>query len=108
MLTPKSGAAELVLLDANAEVLKPATPAPVKSGGQTIRGSSMLLALNDDKANQVIFAAMTSTLYLTLRPLKASQTPPYATSLASVLADNGASVFGPTPNSTSTPNGAKP
>lgn len=108
MLTPKSGSPVLVLLNANAEVLKPGTPAPVKSGGQTLTGSSMLLALNADKVNQVIFAAMSGTLYLTLRPLKASQTPPYATSLASVLADNGASVFGPTPTSTSTPNGAKP
>lgn len=108
MLTPKSGNAELLLLNANAEVLKPGTPIPVKSSGQTITGSSMLLALNDNKANQVIFAAMTGTLYLSLRPLKASQTPPYATSLASVLADNGGSVFGPTPTSNPTTNGPKP
>jgi hypothetical protein len=89
-------------------VLKPATPAPVKSSGQTITGSSMLLALDDNKTNQVIFAAMSGTLYLSLRPLKASQTPPYATNLKSVLADNGGSFFGPTPTSNSTTNGPTP
>ncbi len=108
LFSPKTGSPVLVLLNPNAEVLKPATPVAVKSGGQSITGSSMLLALDDNKANQVVFAAMTSTLYLSLRPLNSSQTPPYATSLASVLAGNDGSVFGPTSTPTSPTNGAKP
>ncbi len=98
----------LVLINPNAEVLKAATPVAVKKGGQTISGSSMLLALQDSKVNQVIFAAQTGQLYLSLRPLVSSQTPPYATNLASVLADNDGTVFGPGANSTTTANGAKP
>jgi pilus assembly protein CpaB len=106
MLSPKSGAV-LVLLDTNVEVLKPGTPVPVKVGGQTIAGASMVLALDKAKANQVIFAAEQGTLYLSLRPLKASPTAPYAMNLGTLLADNGATSFGPKPN-TSTTNGTKP
>jgi Flp pilus assembly protein CpaB len=108
MFTPKSGTPELLLLNPNAEVLKPATPVAVRSGSQTITGSSMLLALDDNKASQVIFAALQGSLYLSLRPLKSSQTPTYATNLASVLANNDGSVFGPKPSANSPTNGAKP
>jgi Flp pilus assembly protein CpaB len=108
MFSGKSGGSELVLVNPNAEVLKAATPVAVRSGGQTITGSSMVLALQDSKVNQVIFAAQTGQLYLSLRPLTSSQTPPYATNLASVLADNDGLVFGPPANSNSTANGAKP
>lgn len=108
LFTPKTGAPELVLLNANAEVLKPATPVAIKSGSQTITGSSMLLALDDNKANQVIFSALQGSLYLALRPLKSSQTPPYATNLSSVLADNNSRIFGPRPTPNSTTTGATP
>jgi Flp pilus assembly protein CpaB len=108
LFTPKGGTPELVLLNPNAEVLKAATPVPVKSGSQTITGSSMLLALNDNKANQVIFSALQGSLYLSLRPLKSSQTPPDATNLKAVLAANDGSVFGAPSSQTSTTNGAKP
>jgi Flp pilus assembly protein CpaB len=95
----------LVLVNPNAVVLKAATPVAIKSGNQTIAGSSMVLALQDNKVNQVIFSALAGTLYLSLRPLKSSQTPPYAANLTSVLADNDGTVFGPT---TPLTNGAKP
>jgi pilus assembly protein CpaB len=108
LFTPKTGSTVLVLLNPDAKVLKAATPVAVRSGGQAITGSSMLLALDDNKANQVIYSALQGTLYLSLRPLKSSQTPPYATNLASVLAENDGLVFGPTPSPNSTTNGAKP
>lgn len=100
LFTPKSSNAQpvLVLIDPDVEVLKPATPTPVKSDGQSITGSSMVLALDKTKTPQVIFAAQEGTLYLSLRPLKASTTPGYATNLSSILADNEGNVFGPQPN----------
>ncbi len=108
LFTPKSGGPELVLLNPNAEVLKAATPIPVTSGSQKIVGSSMLLALDENKANQVIFSALQGSLYLSLRPLKSSQTPPYATNLESVLRDNNGFVFGPAPSPSSTTTGPAP
>jgi Flp pilus assembly protein CpaB len=98
----------LILVNPDAEVLKAATPVPVKNGGQTITGSSMLLALQDTKVNQVIYSAESGQLYLSLRPLTSSQTPPYAMNMATLLADNDGNVFGGPANSTSTTNGAKP
>jgi Flp pilus assembly protein CpaB len=108
LFTPKSGAPELVLLNPNAEVLKAATAIPITSGGQKIVGSSMLLALDRNKTNQVIFSALQGTLYLSLRPLNSSQTPAYATNLQSVLKDNNGFVFGPAASPSSTTSGATP
>jgi hypothetical protein len=68
----------------------------------------MLLALDRNKTNQVIFSALQGTLYLSLRPLNSSQTPAYATNLQSVLKDNNGFVFGPAASPSSTTSGATP
>jgi Flp pilus assembly protein CpaB len=67
----------------------PATAAPANT---TLAGSSMVLAVTARQAADLIFAAQSATLYLTLRPNNASATPAAVTTKDSVIADSIAQV----------------
>ena len=82
---PGKSGNELKLLEPDALVLKPAGPAPVSAGGQSLAGSSLVLALPVNLAPMVAFASTNGSLYLTLRPANSSQTPPSITTLQTLL-----------------------
>lgn len=75
---------ELRLLDPNALVLKPAG-ATVVSGGRSVAGGAMILAVPVNLAPVIAFASSNGTLYMTLRPANSTQTPPSITNLQSIL-----------------------
>jgi len=80
----------MVLLVPDATVIKPASSVPVRSGGTTVTGSTLVLAVPAAQAAEIAFAADNAKLYLTLRPFDASRTPPTQISLDSIGADAAA------------------
>lgn len=76
-LTQGSSSAQGIVLPviADALVLKPATPLPVKHDGVPIAGAEMIVAVPSNQAGIVVAAAMRNALYLTLRPTNSAPTP---------------------------------
>jgi Flp pilus assembly protein CpaB len=58
----------------------------------TVSGGSMVLAVTAKQAADLVYAAQTATLYLTLRPNGAAATPSQVTTQQSVIADSVAQV----------------
>jgi Flp pilus assembly protein CpaB len=58
----------------------------------TVTGGSMVLAVTAKQAADLIYAAQSAALYLTLRPNNASATPSALTTQSSVIADSIAQV----------------
>jgi pilus assembly protein CpaB len=58
----------------------------------TVSGGSMVLAVTSKQAADLVYAAQTATLYLTLRPNGAAATPSQVTTQQSVIADSVAQV----------------
>jgi pilus assembly protein CpaB len=58
----------------------------------TVSGGSMVLAVTAQQAADLVYAAQTATLYLTLRPNNASPTPSGSVTAQSVIADSLAQV----------------
>jgi pilus assembly protein CpaB len=67
-----------------------ATPAAASTS--TVTGGSMVLAVTAKQAADLIYAAQTASLYLTLRPSNASATPSAITTAQQVIADSVAQV----------------
>jgi Flp pilus assembly protein CpaB len=69
-----------------------AAAAASAAAATTVSGGSMVLAVTSKQAADLVYAAQTATLYLTLRPNGAATTPSQVTTQASVIADSVAQV----------------
>lgn len=78
-------AATMVLLVPNAQVIKPASATPVRVGGVTVAGSTLVLAVSAAQAPEVGFAADNGKLFLALRPSDASAPSAVPVTQASVV-----------------------
>lgn len=94
--TPKIGPSFNVLLERGAPVLQtPAVPAAAASAAASATKAAatttptpgpLVLGVNARRAASIVYAAQQGTLYLTLRPATASNTPNGVTTLTSVIA----------------------
>ncbi len=75
----------MVLLVRSALVLKPGTAAPVRAGGATIAGTSMVLAVSTEQAPEVGYAMDNGKIYLALEPTNPSYTPSAALTMQSIV-----------------------
>lgn len=76
----------MMLLVPDALVLKPASAAPVISGGKPITGTTLVLAVSIAQAPEVGFAADNGKLFLALRPTNASRPSAALVTQRSILA----------------------
>ncbi|MGH2915783.1 MAG: Flp pilus assembly protein CpaB [Solirubrobacteraceae bacterium] len=100
----------MILLVPDALVLKPASSTPIHSGGISVTGSSLVLAVTPLQAAEISFASDNGKLLLALRGSKATApTPIYLTQksiLQAALAQATALTAHPNLPSTTTSNGA--
>jgi Flp pilus assembly protein CpaB len=108
LFTPQSGNGQAigVLLESDVLVLKTGTTSAAKADGVPLSGSSMVIAVEASKAAQIVYAAEKGQIYVSLRPPNATTTPPWETTLSTILAEDPPVLnkLGPVPASLTTPN----